>query len=158
MLKEKNGALAKMPEHNVLVDTKEEMKFIIKKAKKHILAWKAHLLRSINQDEARLDTTEALNETSVFLVQDWAMKFIPRKFSKGLSCHITVGTRRASDSEQPEMMTFSLVFQLGSQDNYAVLAIMSNVVGKLKKIMPNIKPSSMNRITQGVNAVDRQLL
>ena len=54
--------------------------FTVKKAKKHILAWKAHLLRSINQDEVRLDTIKALNETSVFLVQDWAMKFIPRKF------------------------------------------------------------------------------
>ena len=69
-----------MPENNVLVDTKEEMEFTVKKAKKHILAWKAHLLRSINQDEVRLDTIKALNETSVFLVQDWAMKFIPRKF------------------------------------------------------------------------------
>ena len=117
-----------MPENHVLVDTKEEMEFTVKKAKKHILAWKAHLLRSINQDEARLDTTEALNETSVFLVQDWAMKFIPRKFrkrqkdwfsKKGLSWHITVATRH--DSEQLEMMTFSHVFQSCSQDSYAVL-------------------------------------
>ena len=97
VLKEIDGALAKMPENHVLVDTKEEMEFTVMKAKKHILAWKAHLLRSINQDEARLDIIEALNETSVFLVQDWAMKFIPRKFresqkdwfgKKGLSWHI----------------------------------------------------------------------
>ena len=148
VLKEIDGALAKMPENHVLVDTKEEMEFTVKKAKKQILAWKAHLLRSINQDEARLDTIEALNETSVFLVQDWAMKFIPRKFresqkdwfgKKGLSWHITVATRRATDSEQLEMMTFSHVFQSCSQDSYAVLAIMSDVVGKLKKIMPNLK-------------------
>ena len=37
------------------------------------------------------------------------------------------------------MMTFSHIFQSCSQDSYAVLAIMSDVVGKLKKIMPNLK-------------------
>ena len=50
-----------------------------------------------------------------------------------------VAARRASDHEQLEMMTFTHVFQSCSQDSYAVLAIMSDVVGKLKKIMPNLK-------------------
>ena len=34
VLKEIDGALAKMPENHVLVDTKEEMEFTVKKAKK----------------------------------------------------------------------------------------------------------------------------
>ena len=106
------------------------------------------LHKHFNQDEARLDTIEALNETSVFLVQDWAIKFIPCNFresqkdwfgKKGLSWHITVATRQASASEQLEMMTFSHVFQSCRQYSYAVLAIMSDAVGKLKKIMSNLK-------------------
>ena len=71
--------MAKMSDNNVSVDTKEELEFTVKKAKQDILAWKAHLLRNINQDEARLDIIEALNETSIWLVEDWAMKSIPRK-------------------------------------------------------------------------------
>ena len=136
-----------MSENNLPVDTKEELEFTVKKAKQHIQAWKAHLLRSINQDEAGLDTIEALNKTSIWLVEDWAMKFLPRKYresqkdwfgKRGLSWHITVAARRASDHEQLEM-TFTHVFQSCSQDSYAVLAIMSDVVGKLKNIMPNLK-------------------
>ena len=49
-------------------------------AKQNILAWKAHLLRCVNQDEAPLEVINALDESSVLLVQDWAMKFLPRKF------------------------------------------------------------------------------
>ena len=48
-----------MSDSNVSLDTKEELGFTVKKAKQDILAWKAHLLRNINQDEARLDIIEA---------------------------------------------------------------------------------------------------
>ena len=61
-------------------DVKEELCFIVRKARKDIVNWKAHLLRSVNQEEARLDQLNALDSTSVVLVQDWAMKFLPRKF------------------------------------------------------------------------------
>ena len=120
VLHEIDGALAKMSDNNVSIDMKEELEFTVTNAKKHIIAWKAHLLRNVNQDEARLNTIEALNETSVWLVEDWAMKFIPRKYQeiqkdwfgkKGSSWHITVATRRASDPEQLEIMTFTHVFQ-----------------------------------------------
>ena len=75
------------------------------------------------------------------------MKFIPQKYresqrdwygKRGLSWHVTVATRRTS-SQQLEMMTFVHVFQACSQDSYAVLAVMSDVIGKLKKIMPLLK-------------------
>ena len=79
-LHEIDGAVAKMSDNNVSVDTKEELEFTVSNAKKHIIAWRAHLLRNVNQDEARLDTIEALNETSLWLLEDWAMKFIPRKY------------------------------------------------------------------------------
>ena len=140
-------ALLEIPDKNMSVDTKHELTFIVGEAKRNILAWKAHLLRSINQDEARLDLIEALDETSVFLVQDWAVKFIHRKYresqrdwygKRGLSWHITIATRRTS-SQQLEMMTFVHIFQACSQDSYAVLAVMSDVIGKLKKIMPLLK-------------------
>ena len=65
---------------NLPKDMKEELTFRVRQAKTNIQAWKAHLLRYVNQDEARVDILEALDETSVFLTQDWAMKFIPRKF------------------------------------------------------------------------------
>ena len=35
------------------------------KVKQDIVSWKAHLLRSLNQEEARLDIMNALDDTSV---------------------------------------------------------------------------------------------
>jgi hypothetical protein len=54
-LRKIDGALVKISDTNLSADTKEELAFIVVEAKRNILAWKAHLLRSINQDEARLD-------------------------------------------------------------------------------------------------------
>ncbi|KAL9977986.1 hypothetical protein ACROYT_G015455 [Oculina patagonica] len=53
----------------------DELTFNTEQARRSISAWKAHLLRAVNQDEARVDVMEMLEENSVFLVQDWAMKF-----------------------------------------------------------------------------------
>ncbi|KAK3724021.1 hypothetical protein QZH41_003861 [Actinostola sp. cb2023] len=58
----------------------DELLFNIKHAKQNIDAWKAHLLRSLNQDDAKLDILEDLDKNSVLLVQDWAMKYLPRKY------------------------------------------------------------------------------
>ena len=63
----------------------EELAFMVGQAKQNILAWKAHLLRCVNQDEAPLEVTNALDESSVLLVQDWAMKLLPRKFRESQS-------------------------------------------------------------------------
>ena len=141
-------AISKMPAHSVSEDTTQELLFVFDQAKNNILAWKAHLLRSVNQDEARLDVLDALDESSVLLVQDWAMKFLPRKYresqsdwfgKRGLSWHITVATRRQSPDQGFEMMTFAHVFKSCSQDSLTVQAIMSDVLGKLKEMMPTLR-------------------
>ena len=89
---------------------------------------------------------ERLDEKSVFLVQDWAMKFLPRKYresqsdwfaKRGLPWHITVAVRRRSD-QQRESMTFVHLFKACSQDSNTVLGIMADVLTKLKIGMPNL--------------------
>ena len=78
---------------------KEELEFITAHAKQNINAWKAHLMRSVNQDECRLQVLKELDKMSVLLVLDWAMKYLPRKFresqtdwfgKRGIPWHITV--------------------------------------------------------------------
>ena len=64
---------------NMTSNTKEEFFFRVKNAKTDILAWKSHLLRSVNQDGARVQLLEGFDESSVLIVQDWAMKYLPRK-------------------------------------------------------------------------------
>ena len=141
-------ALEMVTEENISEDTKEELSFISEQAISNIQAWKAHLLRSLNQDQARLAALDQLDESSVFLVEDWAMKFLPRKYresqsdwfgKRGLSWHVTVATRKLMASQQLQMMTFVHVFQSCNQESGDVLAIMEDVIGKLKAIMPSLK-------------------
>ena len=91
-----------------LVELKEELLFIVEKSKQDVTSWKAHLLRSVNQDEARVDIIDKLGKTSVLLVQDWAIKFLPRKYresqrdwfrKRGISWHVTVAIRKGLDRE-----------------------------------------------------------
>ena len=69
-----------LKEAECMNDTREELVFVASQAKQHIQSWKSHLLRSTNQDDCRLDIIKELDETSVLLVLDWAMKYLPRKF------------------------------------------------------------------------------
>jgi len=63
-------------------DTREELVFIASQAKKHINSWKSHLLRSLNQDECRLDIIKELDETSVLLVLDWGYEISSKEISR----------------------------------------------------------------------------
>ncbi|KAL9966690.1 hypothetical protein ACROYT_G024802 [Oculina patagonica] len=96
-------------------DVKEELCFVMRKARKDIVNWKAHLLRSVNQEEARLSQLDALDSTSIVSVQDWAMKFLPRKFRESQtdwSCN---------------------------QDGCTVLSVMSDVLRQVKEAQPQVK-------------------
>ena len=65
-----HDALEKMSNRNVSRDVIEELTFVKGQAKQNILAWKAHLLRCVNRDEARLEVINALDESSLLPVQD----------------------------------------------------------------------------------------
>ena len=107
-----------------------------------IQAWKAHLLRAINQDAARKSwkSLENLDAQSVFIVMDWAIKFLPRKFresqsdwfgKRGIPWHVSVAMRKNVNSET-EMLTFVHVFESCNQDSSTVLAIVDDVFWSTK--------------------------
>ena len=86
------------------------------------------------------------------------MKFLPRKYresqrdwfgKRGLSWHVTVAMRKIMASHQLQMMTFVHVFQSCSQDSSTVLAIMEDVIGKLKAIIPSLKPVTYRQDNAG---------
>ena len=70
------------------------------------MSWKAHQLRSIQQDKARLELLENLDESSVLVTEDWARTFLPRRYresqtdwfaKRGLSWHISVVMRKVRE-------------------------------------------------------------
>jgi len=100
----------------------------------------------VNQDSAREELLEKLDEASVLLVQDWAMKYLPRKYresqtdwfgKRGIPWHVTVASKREGDEIQ--MLTFVHIFKPCSQDSCAVLAVMADVIRQLKITIPQLE-------------------
>ena len=127
-------------------DDKDEATFIFETAKLAILSWKCHILRSANQDQARLDILDKLDQETVLIVNDWAMKFLPQKYresqadwfgKRGVSWHISVVYRRLNGVLQ--WQGFIHTIQSCNQDSSAVVAIMQDVLHTLKLEYPEIK-------------------
>ena len=66
---------------------KEELEFVISQAKQSVECWKAYLLRSVNQDECRLEILSSLSASFILLVRDWELKYFPRKYRESQSDH-----------------------------------------------------------------------
>ena len=54
------------------------------------------------------------------------------------------------------MVTFVHVFQSCSQDSNAVLAIMEDIIGKLKAIMPTLETSFTDKTTLDATEVEQR--
>lgn len=137
-------------------DDKDEAVFLVQKASEAIAAWKAHQLRSINQDRARLEVLEFLDPSCVLIVQDFAMKFIPAQYreaqshffgKRGISWHVSVCLRKVSG--KLESQTFIHIIQSGLQDSTAVVLIMDHVLRLLKKQHPEIVSSFFRQDNAG---------
>ena len=47
-----------------------------------ILQWKAHILRSENQDIAKTELIKSLPSDAILVLMDWAMKFTQLKYKE----------------------------------------------------------------------------
>ena len=65
----------------------------------------------VRQDQSRLDVLKRLNENTVLVVNDWAMKFLPQLYresqqdwfgKRGISWHISVVFRRVRGELQSQ--------------------------------------------------------
>ena len=115
-----------------------------------ILNWKRHQLRSVHQDHARDHVLDQLDGSSVFIVMDWAMKWIETKYrekqsdwfgKKGLPWHLVVVIRRQrvypgmAATVFPtafEHRTLCHVFDQCKQDALSIVSILKDVLVRLK--------------------------
>ena len=116
-------------------DDRDEVFYLYRNAALAIRAWKCHLLRTVRQDQARFDALDLLDEQTVLLVNDWAMKFIPQKYresqadwfgKKGISWHISVAYRKVD--QQLQSQAFINLIQSCSQGSAAVVVILQHII------------------------------
>ncbi|KAK3725260.1 hypothetical protein QZH41_001293 [Actinostola sp. cb2023] len=92
-------------------DQKARVMFQYTECTQAIHAWKAHLLRSINQEEAKQDALAKLDDETCLIVIDWAMKFLPQHYreqmseffgKRGRSWHISAVITKKDDKFEVE--------------------------------------------------------
>ena len=118
---------------------KERIYFDFKQHEAAIKAWKAHLVRTVLQEEAKQAALDKLDDETCLIIVDWAMKFLPLKYretmceffgKRGLSWHISaVVTKKDS---RIEVKCFVHVFNFCSQNNYAVASIFEHLFQTIK--------------------------
>ena len=59
-------------------ETRVRIDFENKECSRGVQAWKAHLLRSVNQEEVKQNALTQLDEESSLIIMDWAMKYLPQ--------------------------------------------------------------------------------
>ena len=116
-----------------------------------IFSWKCHLLRAVHQDKAREQALEKWlsDSTKVFITQDFAMKFLPRRFKetqvewfgkRGITWHISYCVRKLVDVEkQFEVTMYSHIFhQTVSQNSNLVVTLMRHTLQEQKTKHPEL--------------------
>jgi len=62
-----------------------QVMFDVNHAVETINVWKAHLLWTVNQEQAKQEALSVLNEEAVLIVMDWAIKYLPRRYREQMS-------------------------------------------------------------------------
>ena len=118
-----------------------DLRFLLDDSKDTIEQWKAHILRSVNQEEGKKEDLDKLEPTEALLVEDWVMKFLPLHVGeisaqfygkRGINWHVTVVIRKTPESSL-SVEIFVHVFDSCDQDQIAVASITQNTLSTLKK-------------------------
>ena len=128
-------------------DEKEDKLHDVQVSLESIYAWKRHLLRAVHQDRAREEALDKVDSSKMFITQDFAMKFLPRRFKetqmewfgkRGISWHISHCVRRTSSNEW-EVSVYSHLFRQSiSQNSEVVAAVMCHTLQEEKTRHPEI--------------------
>ena len=113
-----------------------------------ILQWKAHILRAKNQDRGKTSAVSSLQQDTVFIVLDWAMKFTQLKYrekqfewfgKRGMNWHVSCVLSKPTDSTgKLEVESYVHLFNSCAQESPIVYAIIIHLLKKVKAAGPHV--------------------
>ena len=125
----------------------DDLMYDIEKSSNAIVQWKAHIMRSVNQESAKQDILTKLDQSSCLIVMDWATKFLQLRYrekqsdwygKRGLSWHIS-SVISHSQSDMAEVISYAHLFDQCTQDWYAVTSILEDLLKLLKAKNPALQ-------------------
>lgn len=130
---------------NVSEEERQRLHYDFENAQADVLAWKAHILRTYNQEAAKYDTFQTLDNESVMLVMDWAMKYLPTRFrekmtdfygKRGRNWHVSAVISKTG--QELEVECYVHVFDSCTQNWFAVASMVEDVLSNVKKHDSNV--------------------
>ena len=139
---------AQLPEMSFYSEEqKDDILYDIRQATDMILQWKAHILRSENQDIAKTKLIKSLPSDAILILMDWAMKFTQLKYrekqsewfgKRGMSRHVSCVISRSVTAQCHHISSYVNLIDNCEQDWYAVRAILTNLLETIKGTQPYI--------------------
>ena len=144
-----------MAESKLAPEERVDVLYTQNEAVQVIHSWKAHQLRCARQDTARTVCLSALDETTVIITQDWAMKFLLKYretqsdwyAKRGISWHISVVARNVRGLF--ESQSFVHIVENTSQDSSVVVRIIQHTLRSLKEGNPAINKAFLRQDNAG---------
>ena len=103
--------------------------------------WKGHLLRSVNQEQAKQAILSALTNDSILIIMDWAMKYLPKRYreqmsdfygKRGRSWHVSCVVFN-SGMKGFTVESFVHLFDSCTQDWFSVTSILEHLLVTIKQ-------------------------
>ena len=137
-------------------DERDDILYTVHQAMRAIVSWKAHQLRSLQHDKAHTTLLDRVDETTVLITQDWAMKWLPQRYremqadwfgKRGISWHVSIVVRRFAS--QLEQQTFVHIIEECNQDANAVVQLLQHTLKTLKADHPEISTAALRQDNAG---------
>ena len=131
----------KLDEVDITEDQRARIKFQKKECARAILAWKAHLVRSVAQEEAKQDALVQLDQEKCLIIMDWAMKHLPQYYreqmseffgKRGRSWHVSAVITRLHAEGRYEVECFVHLFNTCNQNSFAVMSVIEHLLQTIK--------------------------
>ena len=131
----------KVDEIDITEDQRARMKFESKEFARAINAWEAHLIRSVNQEEAKQNALTQLDEETCLIVIDWAMKYLPQHYreqmseffgKRGRSWHVSAVITHLQAGGKYEVECFVHLFNSCNQNSFAVMSVIEHLFHAIK--------------------------
>ena len=125
---------------------KERERWDLDNSVSSIDAWKTHLLRTFQQDQARQNTLDRLDDQTIMVINDWAMKLHPMRFretqsqlvaKRGITCswHFSAVVHKSNHPDRPVVSasehtihTYVVAIDSCKQDWFSVSCILAEVL------------------------------
>ncbi|XP_061171627.1 uncharacterized protein LOC133181099 [Saccostrea echinata] len=136
--------------HKVIIKTpSEEQEVLLQDLEMSVTQvedWRSHIIRTVNQDDGRVDILHDLKNNEVLVILDWAMKYLPQMYrekmkdffgQKGVHWHVCVAVFKEQNGSLVHK-TFTHIMDYVKQDFFAVLSLLEHTLVTIKEQLPHI--------------------